>query len=92
MYNKSDGISTNHRKEIDMAELSRKLSTGDVMVFNADKHTLYIVPSAVASERTQISVTEVEKLAASGNAKQFSKDELKKVQEALSAVVLLTAE
>jgi hypothetical protein len=74
-----------------MAELSRQLSTGDVMVFDADKHTLYIVSSAVASKYARISVTDAEKLAAAGNAKQFLKDDLQNVQEALSAVVLLEA-
>ncbi|MED3182866.1 hypothetical protein [Bacillus thuringiensis] len=74
-----------------MAQLSRKLSTGDTMVFDAEKHSLYIVPSTIASQYMQINVTDAEKLVAAGKAKQFSKGELQKVQEALSAVVLLTA-
>jgi hypothetical protein len=74
-----------------MADLYRKLSTNDVMVFDSANRVLYIIPACEVENQSSISVDEAARLVERGKAKQLSKDELKTLQEALSVVVLLEA-
>ena len=72
--------------------VAKKLTTGDIMVFDKkDKH-LYLIDSA----HTQVwlgdkdqSVQTVEQMAKNGQAQRFDHDTLAILQEALAGVVLL---
>jgi len=75
-----------------MAALVKKLSTGDVMVFDREKRDLYLVMQANAFSLDLNSpqiLSKARELAAKGDAQHLSKHALGALQQALAHVVLL---
>ena len=75
-----------------MAALVKKLSTGDVMVFDREKRDLYLVSQTHASSLDLNSpqvLNKARELATKGNAQHMNKHALGTLQQALAHVVLL---
>lgn len=75
-----------------MALLIKKLSTGDVMVFNKENRDLVLIPSAHAQEwegAKEKSAEFAQKLVQEGHATLFTKQKLAALQDALAHIVFL---
>ena len=75
-----------------MSMLVNDLSTGDVMVFDKEKRSLYLIPKHNARQwhdAKDKSIKFAEHLAEQGAAKHLDKNELATIQAALSHIVLL---
>lgn len=70
-----------------MSTLSRSISDKQTMLFDKDTRTLYVIDGSTLYK----SAAEVEPLVASGAAMKFNKTQLRSLQDAFSAIVLLGA-
>lgn len=72
-----------------MAALVRKLSNGEVAIFDKSKRELILVSADAARGKKELDLKIGKELVKEGKAKQFSRDDLAAISQALSEIVLL---